>query len=178
MRSIVITTCIVMFLPAQLIAQSPGDVSRGKTIFEGKGECLSCHRVSGNGARTGPDLSDIGVPRAAAGVGPGAGGTAAGNPKNLELAILDPDAEIAIANRSVRLVTKDATTLTGRLLNHDNFTVQFIDNHGKLRSFMKSDLREFSILAQSPMPSYKGKLNDQEVADVVAYLMSLKGAGK
>src|SRR5262245_46804854 len=130
MSSIVITTCIVMFLPAQLIAQSPGDISRGKTIFEGNGECLSCHRVSGNGARTGPDLSDIGVPRAAAGVGPGAGGTAAGNPKNLELAILDPDAEIAIANRPVRLVTKDGRNLTGRLLNHENFTAQFIDNHG------------------------------------------------
>jgi len=178
MRSILIVTCILTLLPALVLAQSPGDVSRGKTIFEGKGECLSCHRVNGNGSRTGPDLSDIGVPRPAAGVGPGAGGTAAGNPKNLELAILDPDAEIAIANRSVRIVTKDGTTLTGRPLNHDNFTVQFIDSQGKLRSFMKSDLREFAILTKSTMPSYKGKLNDQEVTDVVAYLMSLKGAGK
>lgn len=163
---------------AALLAQTPSDASRGKAIFEGKGACLNCHRVNGVGARTGPDLSDIGLPRPAGGVGPGVGGTAAGNPKNLETALMDPDAEIAIANRNVRIVTRNGATLTGRLLNHDNFTVQFIDDHEKLRSFTKSDLREFTILTKSPMPSYKGKLTGQEVADVVAYLMSLKGADK
>jgi mono/diheme cytochrome c family protein len=37
-----------------------GDAARGKAIFEGKGACTSCHRVSGVGARTGPDLTDVG----------------------------------------------------------------------------------------------------------------------
>jgi mono/diheme cytochrome c family protein len=27
----------------------------------------------------------------------------------------------------------------------------------------------------SPMPSYKGKLSDEELGDVLAYLLSLKG---
>src|ERR1700704_236753 len=69
--------------------------------------------------RGGPDLSDIGVPRPAGGVGPGMGGTAGGNAKNLELALLDPDAEIAIANRSIRAVTKDGTALTVLLAGLD-----------------------------------------------------------
>jgi mono/diheme cytochrome c family protein len=43
---------------------------------------------------------------------------------------------------------------------------------------MKSDLRESAVLTKSQMPSYKGKLSDQEVADLVAYLLTLKGAGK
>src|SRR5262249_61030500 len=34
---------------------------------------------------------------------------------------------------------------------------------------------EFTIPSKSPMPSYKGKLTDAEIADVVAYLMTLKG---
>jgi putative heme-binding domain-containing protein len=169
---------IIVFAAIAAFAQSPGDATRGKEIFEGKGNCASCHRVNGNGSRVGPDLSDIGIPRPAGGVGPGFGGTAAGNAKNLEIALLDPDAEIAISNRSVRVVTKAGAAITGRLLNQDNFTVQMIDEQGKLRSFIKSDLRESTVLTKSPMPSYKGKLSDSEIADLVAYLMSLKGAGK
>ena len=35
-------------------------------IFEGKGECATCHRVAGKGPRLAPDLSDIGIARAPA----------------------------------------------------------------------------------------------------------------
>ena len=37
-----------------------GDAERGKALFEGKGECMDCHRIDGAGSRIGPDLSRIG----------------------------------------------------------------------------------------------------------------------
>src|SRR5215472_17485643 len=37
-----------------------GNADNGKDLFHGKGACTTCHRVSGEGARLGPDLSDIG----------------------------------------------------------------------------------------------------------------------
>jgi hypothetical protein len=40
---------------------------------------------------------------------------------------------------------------------------------------MKSDLKEYGFLKSSPMPSYKDKLTAQELADLVSYLVSLKG---
>ena len=165
---------LLLFLAAAtLYAQDP---ARGKAVFEGKGECLNCHRVNGSGSRMGPDLSDIGVSRGrGGGPGPVAGGLAGGNAKGIEEAILDPDAEVALVNRYARVVTKDGKTITGRLLNHDNFSVQIRDAQGKLLAFMKSDLREFTVLTNSLMPSYKGKLTDQEVADLVSYLLTLKG---
>src|SRR5581483_9819994 len=43
-----------------------GNAERGRAIVEGKGGCLSCHRVNGNGSRLGPDLSGIGRLRRAA----------------------------------------------------------------------------------------------------------------
>ena len=160
-----------------LLAQAPaGDAARGKAIYLGKGDCHSCHRVNGVGSRLGPDLSDIGVPR-----GGGRGAAASAPTVNLaalEASILDPDAEVATSNRLVRVVMKDGTSVTGRLLNHDNFTVQMIDPQGKLRSFMKADLRESTVLVKGLMPSYRGRLSDQEVADLVAYLSTLKGPGK
>jgi putative heme-binding domain-containing protein len=159
-----------------LLAQAPaGDAARGKAIYEGKGDCKSCHRISGVGSRLGPDLSEIGVPRAA---GKQAAPTPAAHLAVLETSIVDPDADVAIGNRLVRVVTKDGKSVTGRLLNHDNFTVQFIDPQGKLHSYMKADLRESTVLTKGLMPSYKDRLSSQEIADVVAYLSTLKGPGK
>ena len=171
---------IGMFLLAgvALCAQQPaftGDAVRGKALFEGQGQCQTCHRVNGNGSRMGPDLSTIGVARRGGGPGGSAEGAAGGNAKALEQSILDPDAEIAQVNRYVRVVTKDGAAIIGRLLNQDNFTVQFIDAQGKLRGFVKSDLRESALLTKSQMPAYQGKLAAQEVADLVAYLLALKG---
>jgi len=175
--------CIGVFLcigqfAAALWVQPTGDVARGKTLFEGKGQCLNCHRVNGNGSRMGPDLSEMGVAQRAGGPGPPLETVAAGNAAALERAILDPDAEVAPANRFVHAVTKDGLTVTGRLLNRDNFTVQLIDTDGRLRAFTIAELREFALVTKSQMPSYKDKLSVQEVADLVSYLLSLKGLGK
>jgi putative heme-binding domain-containing protein len=164
-----------------LLGQTPaGDPARGKAIYDSKGNCASCHRINGAGGRLGPDLSDIGVPR-----GGGRGGKQGApapeptlNLSALETSIIDPDADVAISNRLVRIVTKDGKSVTGKLLNHDNFTVQFLDPQGKLHSYMKADLKESTVLTKGLMPSYKDLLSSQEVADVVAYLATLKGPGK
>ena len=78
-------------------------------------------------------------------------------------------------NRPVQLVTADGTRITGRRLNEDTYTVQLIDGQERLRSFDKADLREFIVLMESPMPSYEDQLSPQELADLLAYLVSLKG---
>ena len=78
-------------------------------------------------------------------------------------------------NRPVRVVTKDGTIVNGRRLNEDTYSLQIIDDGERLHSLLKSDLREFTISTTSPMPSYKGTLSGDEMADVVAYLLSLKG---
>ena len=60
-------TGVVAFIRAGLDSSSPavkiGNAARGKAMFEGKGGCLSCHRVDASGPRVAPDLSDIGVAR-------------------------------------------------------------------------------------------------------------------
>lgn len=144
--------------PQPVAPPPPGDAANGKAIFEGKGQCTNCHRIRGNGSRFGPDLSEIGGRR----------------PDQLQTSILDPDAEILPANRIYRVVEKNGSATTGRLLNLDTFTVQMIDQKERLLSFEKANLREYGFVEKSPMPSYKEKLTDQEVADLVNYLYSLK----
>jgi cytochrome c oxidase cbb3-type subunit III len=141
-------------------ATASGDAARGNDLFHGKGACTTCHRVDGVGARLGPDLSDIGRLRRAA---------------ELETSLVEPGKEILYTNRTYKVVTKDGATVTGHLLNLDSFTVLMLDSKEQLRSFEKANLRDFGFIDVSPMPSYKEKLNAQELADVVSYLVSLKG---
>ena len=146
-------------LPASS-GSAKGDSVRGKAIFEQKGGCLECHRVRDHGSRLGPDLSDIGNLRR--------GG-------ELERSILEPDAEVLPQNRTFHVTTSDGTSLSGRLLNQDGFTVQLLDAKERLLSFLKSDLKEYGFVDKSPMPSYRGKLSTEELADLLSYLASLKG---
>ena len=139
---------------------APGDPARGRAIFEGKGGCSTCHRVSGNGSRSGPDLTDVGGQRRAA---------------DLERSIVDPGAAVLPNHRSFRVVTREGAEVTGRLLNHDLFTVQLLDSKEQLRSFQKSALREHAFVDGSPMPSYRDRLSAEELSDLVGYLVSLRG---
>ncbi len=138
-----------------------GDAARGKALYAGTGACATCHRIDGVGSRSGPDLSDIGSIRSAA---------------QLQKTLLDPTANMLPQNRSVRAVTKAGQTITGRRLNEDSYTLQLIDSKENLVSLEKSQLREFTVLKTSPMPSFKDKLNAQQLSDVIAYLLTLKGA--
>ena len=92
--------------------------------------------------------------------------------------LIEPDAEILPQNRFYRVVTRGGQTVTGRLLNLDTFTVQLMDSNEQMRSFLKSNLKEFGFMDKSPMPSYQGKLSAGELADVLAYLVSLKGGAR
>jgi putative heme-binding domain-containing protein len=137
-----------------------GNETAGAATVAGKGDCQSCHRIFGKGSRLGPDLTDIGSLR---------------KPEQLEASLLDPNAEILPENRFYRVVTRDGTAVTGRLLNLDTFQVMMLDPKGQLRTFAKSDLREHGFADGSIMPSFRSTLSRQELADVIAYLLTLKG---
>jgi cytochrome c oxidase cbb3-type subunit III len=136
-----------------------GDATRGQAIFEGKGQCFTCHRVKDRGSRLGPDLSDIGGIRRVV---------------EMEKTLADPNGTLLPQNRFFRVTTRDGSSVTGRILNQDTFTVELIDARERLLSFQRADLREFTAV-NSPMPSYKDKLTAPEMADLIVYLVSLKG---
>jgi mono/diheme cytochrome c family protein len=49
-----------------------------------------------------------------------------------------------------------------------------MDKSEQLKSYLKSNLREHTILEKGLMPSFEGKLTAQQIADIVSYLESLK----
>jgi putative heme-binding domain-containing protein len=137
-----------------------GDAARGRAVVEGKGDCARCHRIGAQGSRVGPDLSEVGAMRSAG---------------SLLRSLIDPTSQMMPINRPVRAVTRGGKVINGRRLNEDTYTVQLIDEQEKLVSLTKSDLAEYTIATVSPMPSYRDRLTPDEIADAVAYLLSLKG---
>jgi predicted methyltransferase len=53
----------VLALSAQLPPPAVSDVEAGRVLFEGKGQCLACHRILDSGGRAARDLSWIGLLR-------------------------------------------------------------------------------------------------------------------
>ena len=138
-----------------------GNIDRGRGLFSGKGACATCHRVNGLGPRSAPDLSDVGAVRA---------------PAALQRSLLDPTRAMLPINRPVRIVTNDGRTIRGRRLNEDTYSVQIIDESERLVSLLKRDIKALEASKTSPMPSVADALSSDEVADLVAYLLSLRGA--
>lgn len=136
-----------------------GDAAHGKSVYE-KAGCAACHRIAGSGSRTAPDLSDIGFIR---------------RPGQMLTSLTDPGKATMPINRPVTIVTKDGRTIHGRRFGEDTFTVQLIDQQENMLSIQKTDISRYDVSMTSDMPAYGTKLNENELADLLAYLVSLKG---
>jgi len=137
-----------------------GDKNHGREIFENKGECITCHVVGAKGGRRGTNLTSIGWQRSIT---------------HLAEAIADPSKSISSKFRFVQIDMKRGEDVEGILLNEDTYSVQLMDGDENLISLAKEDIDEINRPKMSLMPEYADSLSDNELADLVAYLHSLKG---
>ena len=148
-----------------------GNAKTGATVYDKSG-CAACHIVRGQGGSFGPQLTNIGLAR---------------GPAYLRQAIVEPGAALprsaVMGLRGydeyvpVQVVTPDGRRVRGVRINEDAFTIQVREQSGALHSFRKADVRSISKEpGASVMPSYRGRLSDTELDDLVAYLASLGGA--
>lgn len=144
-----------------LYEKAPGDAVSGRAIYEGKGKCATCHSIGRNGGSLGPDLSDVGRRRTL---------------QYLEESLVNPSADVPVRYLPVQVVRKSGQTIVGIRLNEDDISIQLRDMNGNLRSFLKTGIREIRHEKTSLMPPYGSTLSPAELADVVAYLNSLRGA--
>jgi putative heme-binding domain-containing protein len=148
-----------------------GDAAKGKAVYDASG-CTSCHIISGEGSGAGPELTKVGQLR-------GAG--------YLKTTILYPGSDLPqtrvflesgglLDYLYIHLVTKEGGAYDGTRVVEDSFRIVIKDVNGKFHSFQKSDLRVFEKQpGKSVMPSFKDKLSNTQVDDLLAYLASLKG---
>jgi cytochrome c oxidase cbb3-type subunit III len=148
-----------------------GDPAEGKELYASNG-CATCHEVDGKGGAIGPPLTAIGTMR---------------SPKYLQDVLVDPGknppADPALPERRMwtgylltKVVTKDGKTFTGVRVNEDTFVIVLRDMAGNFHTFYKNNLTSIDKeFGKSFMPSFS-HLPEAQRNDLVAYLMTLKGA--
>jgi len=136
----------------------PGDATRGKEIFFGKGECSSCHRIYGAGGFLGPDLSTY---------SPGVSAQAVLD------AIVTVDRVVPAGYRAAIVTTRDGHRFEGIARNEDNFSLQLQTKDGSFHFFEKSALEKVEHPNQPLMPTnYRQRLSPDELNDLVNYLVN------
>lgn len=147
--------------PEQILAV-PGDPDRGRRLFlEAPGlQCRSCHRAQGQGVEVGPDLDGIGKKYDAARI--------------LE-SIIDPSRQVDAKYVAYLLETKSGQTYHGLLVRRDDKSVVLKDAQNKLIEVAVNEIEALLPQAKSLMPELLLRdLTAEQVADLLAYLLSLK----
>ena len=109
----------------------------------------------------GPDLTDIGIRSMG----------------HLQASVLSPNESVLPQHWMVRAKSSDGKPITGLRLNEDTFSVQLIDASGSLLSLNKADLAEYEVDRTSGMPSFEGKIQGDDLENLIAYLASLRLGG-
>jgi cytochrome c oxidase cbb3-type subunit III len=135
----------------------PGDPKRGRELFFGKGNCSSCHAISGQGGFLGPDLTEHAATSSAEAI--------------REEIIRAPRASAMGYGKAV-VTTASGDRLEGVVRNEDNFSVQLQTKDGSFHFFKKSELRSFERLDGSLMPDYRDRLNEGELNDLASFLLT------
>jgi putative heme-binding domain-containing protein len=136
-----------------------GDPAAGERVFfhPGGPGCYRCHRIDGNGAAIGPDLTSTGRSMSR---------------ERLIESILTPSKEIAPRYVSWRIVTQDGKVHVGAVVDEGpHSTLTLADAEGKLHTLKRQDIEERKALSTSIMPDNLHELmTPREFRDLVAYI--------
>jgi len=136
------------------------DFANGQKMFAAA-LCSQCHRMGGVGGAQGPDLSGLGARTA---------------PSDVLMSIVQPSAVVSDQYANSVIGRVDGGKTIGRILNEEGDKLQLAFNPfdpADQLSLNRSDILSIDRSAESPMPvGLINSLNAQEVADLIAYLVS------
>ena len=175
-----------IYSPTDMLADLPNPIGPGKSYSMGeindiywekskdyrssvaKGEraykaalCVSCHRMKGEGGATGPDLTQI---------------HSKFNSYDLTFSLVSPSDEISDQYANTIFYKKDGSQVIGRLQSEVGDSLHIITNPYNpsfTSRVARSDVDKQEPSPVSPMPpGLLNRLNENEIADLYAYLMS------
>ena len=137
----------------QLIRKTPSDPFAGEIVF--KRLCAQCHKIYGEGAEVGPDITLNGR-----------------NDFNQLLSnVFDPSLVIGAGYRSFTVLTNGGRVLNGLLVEDSPQRVVLKVQGGKQEVVARDDIDEFKVSEISLMPEQLEKqLKPQEIADLFAFI--------
>ncbi|MBE2286115.1 MAG: PQQ-dependent sugar dehydrogenase [Prosthecobacter sp.] len=152
-----------MNLDAKKLLAAKGDAKRGSELVSMTGKmaaCLACHIINGSGRDFGPDLSKV--------------GSRLSREQILE-SIHQPSKVISKGYETWMLTLKDGGAQTGFVVNPGDAAVTLKIPTGQPQTFARDQIRSQKVLPASLMPEgLLQAMTEQEAADLIAFLASLK----
>ena len=137
----------------QMIRKTPGDPFAGEKAF--KKICAQCHKMYGEGAEVGPDITLNGR----------------NNFEQLLSNVFDPSLVIGAGYRSYTVVTNGGRVLNGLLVEDSTQRIVLKVQGGKQEVIPRADIDDFNVNEISLMPEQIEKqLNPTEIVDLFAFL--------
>lgn len=135
------------------------DREQGKAMFRA-GLCAACHRYGGEGGATGPDLTGL-----------------AGrfSPRDLAMALQEPNEIISDQFEFDLIVRQDGSTLTGKIVEEKDEKWLVATNPYDMSQTVeieRGDIKEVKPSPISPMPAgLVNRMNEEELKALLAYLL-------
>lgn len=133
-----------------------GNLAQGARVY--KQNCALCHEFSGEGVAFGPNLGTVHNWLA----------------KDLMANILDPNLSIAQGYDLWEVTLTNGEKIQGMIMNETSAAISLRTSPGVENAINRQEITSVRGLKMSLMPAMAGQINQQQMADLMAYLRHLK----
>ncbi|MDB6131586.1 MAG: putative rane-bound dehydrogenase [Verrucomicrobiales bacterium] len=130
------------------------DIAAGHEIA--KKTCFVCHKMHGEGAEVGPDLTGVGRSTLDA----------------LLANVIDPNQVVGKGYENVEVETKDGRSVSGRLVENTDTRIKLLSAGPKEDVISKSDIATQKVSELSVMPEGLEQMTDQDFRNLIWYILN------
>ncbi len=138
----------------QMVLQGKPDLAAGHAIA--RQICFQCHKLHGEGAEVGPDLTGVG--RSTLGA--------------LLANVIDPNQIIGKGYENVEVETKDGRTVSGRLVEDTDTRVRLLAAGPKEEVVSKSEIESIRVTELSVMPEGLEQMPEADFRNLIWFLLN------
>ncbi len=138
----------------KIVLNGPIDLQKGHEIAQRT--CFVCHKLYGEGADVGPDLTGVGRSSIDA----------------LLSNVIDPNQIIGAGYENVEVETKDGRTVSGRMVENTDSRVKILSIGPKEEVISRNDVASVRVSEMSVMPEGLEQMPDDDFRDLIWYIYS------
>ena len=138
----------------RVVLNGPVDLKRGYEAA--RQTCFTCHKLHGEGAEVGPDLTGVGRSSLDA----------------LLANVIDPNQIIGIGYENVEVETKDGRIVSGRLVENTDTRVKLLAIGPKEEIVAKDEIESMRVSQVSVMPEGLEQMPDEDFRNMIWYLLN------
>ncbi len=141
-------------LKKAMILRGPVDIEAGRQVA--RRACFICHKLHGEGAEVGPDLTGVGRSSLDA----------------LLANVIDPNQVIGKGYENVEVETKDGRALNGRLVEDTDTHIKLLSAGPREEVVSKGDIATLKVSAISVMPEGLEQMPDADFRNLVWFILN------